>query len=467
MANDYDVIIIGAGGAGLAAAHGAAERGRKVLVLEAGERPGGSLALSGGVFYAAETSVQREAGITDSIERMYRFYMAVNQYRLPAPVIRRLCVEATPVFEWLRELGVRFAPSHLYKAGLDTVARGHRCLGLGAEIAEKLEGALGRHDNVEIVTHTRVTGLLRDAAGAVCGVEAAGEKLTAPAVIVATGGIGANLEMVARYLPRTAQYGDWVWYVGAPTNRGDGVDMALSVGATMTGQDTGSIMLTPGFGRDFEPYIPGWFLFVDHAGRRFADETSDYAVNSNLVRDLPGGECFALFDEAARLASRPAKVGEKDQSGAYPLASWTADRLAAQADAGRVIRAATLDELAARAGLHADRLAVTIAGYNASCAAGHDAQFGKAPDLLKPLTTPPFYAVRLRPTAIGVTGAGLRTDDQARVLDALDRPIPGLFAAGETVGGVHGELYVGSGGMIANAIVYGLIAGRNAAGANG
>ena len=124
---DFDVIIIGGGGAGLAAAHAALAENRRVLLLEAGEAPGGSLALSGGVFYAADTSVQRAAGIRDTPEAMFRFYMAVNHYCLDAAVIRRLCIEATPTFEWLVSLGVNFPGAQLYAAGLDGVRRGHSC----------------------------------------------------------------------------------------------------------------------------------------------------------------------------------------------------------------------------------------------------------------------------------------------------------------------------------------------------
>ena len=460
---DYDVVVIGGGGAGLAAASAAAEAGRRVLVLEAGERCGGSLALSGGVFYAANTSVQRAAGITDTAEAMYRFYMALNHYRLDAPVIRRLSVDATTTFEWLISLGVNFPESQLYAAGLDGVRRGHRARGLGKEIADALEGAVGTHASVDVALRSRVTGLQRAADGSVSGVDVDGQQVSAGAVVIAAGGFGGNPELVSRYLPRTALYGDLVWYIGAPTNRGDGIVMGLALGGTVAGIDTGSIMLTPAFGKDFEPYTPGWFLTVSHEGRRFADEAIDYAISSNLVRQLPGAECFALFDEQARVSSRPATMASKDQGNAYPFASWTAERLAEMADAGKVLRADSLAVLADKAGVHVARLLNTVETYNRDCDAGRDSVFGKPANLLRPLRSPPFYAVRLRPAVIGVTGAGLRTDADARVLDACDVPIRGLYAAGETVGGIHGEVYIGSGGMIASAITYGRIAGEGAA----
>jgi fumarate reductase flavoprotein subunit len=460
---DFDVVVIGGGGAGPAAAYAAAAEGRRVLLLEAGDALGGSLALAGGVFYAANTSVQRAAGITDTPEAMFRFYMAVNHYRLDAAVIRRLCIEAAPTFEWLVSLGVCFPETQLYAAGLDGVRRGHRAFGMGREIADALQGALSEQGKVDVALRSRVTGLERAADGAVIGVQIDGQRVSAGAVIVATGDFGANKEMVSRYLPRTAIYGDWVWYIGAPTNRGDGIAMGLSAGGTVSGIDTGSIILTPFFGSDYEPFTPGWFMFVSHEGRRFADETIDYSIASNLVRALPGGECFALFDEPARLSPRPGNMASKDQQNAYPFTSWTPDRLAAMADSGKVLRADSVAALAEKAGINVERLLHTVAIYNRDCDEGQDTMLGKAKELMKPLRTTPFYAVRLRPAVIGVTGAGLRTDAEARVLDAGDRPIPGLYAAGNTVGGIHGEVYVGSGAMIANAITYGRIAGRNAA----
>ncbi len=460
---DYDVVVVGAGGAGLAAAHAASTRGARVLLLDAAERLGGSTALSGGVFYAAGTSVQLAAGVIDSPDALFRYYMAVNGYRLQPSLIRRFCEEGAPTFEWLVAMGVDFPVHNLYAAGLDGARRGHRAQGLGRAIVDVLEARLDRA-RVDVSCRVRVDRLERDPAGAIAAVHVAGERISCHAVVLATGGFGANTEMLARLFPSAAAYGDWVWYVGCKTCRGDGIALGLSQGAEITGHGTGSAVLTPGFSKsDFEPYIPGWFIFVGHDGRRFTDETIDYSVSSNLVRDLPAGECFALFDEAARQAANPSSNSDKDQGKAYPFANWTTERLGVMADAGRIFRAGTLDALAALVGLEPLRLAQTVARYNHDCAAGRDTLFGKDAALLRPLRSGPFYAVRIRPAIVGSTGAGLRTDADARVLDAWDRPIPGLLAAGETVGGVHGQCYVGGGGSIANAIIFGRIAGLGAA----
>ncbi len=460
---DFDLIVVGSGGAGLAATRTASEMGKRVLLLEAAAQLGGSTALAGGVFYAAGTSVQRAAGISDGPDAMYRYYMAVNGCRLDGSVIRKVCTEGAPTFEWLISLGVRFPLEHLFVAGLDGVRRGHRAAGLGREIVDVLEGSLSGLEGVDISRNSRVDGLVMSKEGAVAGVTIGGEKVTASAVVIATGGFGNNREMLSQYFPSVAIYGDWIWYIGAPTCRGDGLAMGLRAGGTLTGFDTGGAILTAGFSKDFEPYLPGWFVFVSRDGRRFADETIDYSVSSTLVRKLPGGECFAIFDEAARQSARLTTSKTKDQTNAYPHVTWTGDRLAAMADAGKIFRADTLEELADRAGINAPRLNNSIDIYNRDCDAAVDSAYGKQPSLLLPVRSGPFYAVCIRPAISGATGAGLRIDSSARVLDSADRPIKGLYAAGEAVGSTHGECYVGSGGMIANATTLGRIAARHVA----
>ena len=197
---------------------------------------------------------------------------------------------------------------------------------------------------------------------------------------------------------------------------------------------------------------------MNRDGRRFVDETTEYAVLSGVVKDQLNGECFAVLDDETRLHA---------PRGPYPAPSWDAETLARLADQGRVFRADSLEALAEAAGIRAGALATTVAAYNAGCAAGADSAFFKAADLLRPIARPPFWAVRLRPSIVCLTSTGLRIDTDARVLDRDDRPVAGLYAAGETTGGVLGERYIGGGNSIANAIVFGRIAGASAASRGG
>jgi fumarate reductase flavoprotein subunit len=451
---DYDVIVIGAGGAGLAAATTAAAAGARLLLLEAGERCGGSTALSGGVFYAAGTSLQREAGIEgDTPDAMFQYYMTLNQYKLEPALVRRLCDDALACFEWLRSLGVDFQPVDLYVSGVDKIRRGHRAAGGGAAIAEALEGSLA-NATVDTALQTRVESLLIEQ-GCVTGIIVDGEPIRSSAVVIATGGFGANPEMLSRLYPDAAQHGDLHWYIGAPTCRGDGITMAEDAGGLVSTPNRGLLLLTPGFAKDLETYLPGWLMMVNADGRRFVDETIEYSVLSAVLREQPDRTCCGLFDEAARLAAR---------STAYrPAPNWTAERLETFVEQGLLERADTLDELAALLGIPAANLHSNVARYNGNVTAGEDRDFFKPSAMLRPIRTPPFYAARIRAAIICWTGTGLRIDTAARVLDASDRPIPGLYAAGETTGGMFGECYASGGASIANAIVFGRIAGRNAA----
>jgi fumarate reductase flavoprotein subunit len=162
-----------------------------VLIIEAADRAGGSTALSGGVFYAAGTAVQRARGIDgDTPDAMFQYYMTLNQYKLEPALVRRLCDEAPAALEWLTELGVEFPESNLYVAGVDKIARGHRAAGMGLEIATVLEGACNR-SGVDLVTRTRVRELCLEN-GRVVGVRVDGEELRTNAVVIATGGFGNN-----------------------------------------------------------------------------------------------------------------------------------------------------------------------------------------------------------------------------------------------------------------------------------
>jgi len=452
--HDYDVIVIGAGGAGLAAAATAAQSGARVLVIEAADRAGGSTALSGGVFYAAGTAVQRARGIDgDTPDAMFQYYMTLNQYKLEPALVRRLCDDAPPALEWLTELGVDFPAQNLYVAGVDRIARGHRAAGMGLEIATVLEGACNR-STVDVVTRTRVRELCLEN-GRVVGVRIDGEELRTNAVVIATGGFGNNPELLARLYPDAARQGDLAWYIGSPHARGDGILMGQSVGATLYGHNRGLLLVTPGFARELEVYLPGWLVYVNRDGRRFIDETIEYSVLAAVLKEQTGGECLAVFDEDARAAAR--------SSPTRPAPNWTADRLTALVAAGKIHCADTLAALAETTGIRAAALATTLDGYNRYCEAGIDGGYFKAAEMLRPVRRPPFYAVRIRPAIVCWTGAGLRIDTGARVLDHAERPIPGLFAAGETTGGMFGECYAAGGASIANAIVFGRIAGAAAA----
>ena len=489
MANDYDVIVIGGGGAGMCAAIEACDAGARVLLIEAAKQLGGSTALSGGVYYAAGSSVQRAAGIAgDTPGAMFEYYLTLNQHRVDPAVVRVLCDEAAPSLEWLIALGVEFRAQDLYVSGVESVARGHQARGNGAAIAEALERAVrarlagesetgqsspqaqraaGRspaksQGGIELALGNRVESLLfRD--GAVRGVVARGEEASAASVVLASGGFGQSAELLARHYPEATLSGDWAWCISAPTCVGDGLRMSQQVGASIGGENRGLLLTTPGFTKQLEAHVPGWLVYVNADGRRFVDETAAYAVMSGVIRQN-GGRCWAIFDEPARAEAKPSpELADAFASGVIPL-NWVADVLAQEAAKGKIHRADSLEALAKRAGIAPGALASTVARYNADCAAGRDAAFFKDGRLMRPVSTPPFYAAEIRPAIVCLTSCGPRITPDARVLDQNERPIPGLYAAGEVTGNVLGERYVGGGNSIANAVVFGRVAGRGAAG---
>ncbi len=175
-----------------------------------------------------------------------------------------------------------------------------------------------------------------------------------------------------------------------------------------------------------------------------------------------GGVCWAIFDEQTRqeAAPRPDQA-EAVLSGALPL-SWVESVLGRMAAEGRIAKADSLRGLAEAVGIGADGLVAAVARYNASCALGRDREFFKDPTDMKTVTVPPFYAAEVRPAVVMLTSAGLRIDPEGRILDRAGRPMPGLWAAGETCGNVLGSRYVAGGNSITNAIVFGRVAGRSA-----
>jgi flavocytochrome c len=459
---DVDVVVIGSGVAGLAAAITAAEAGASVLVAESEAEVGGSSRLSAGMLMGAGTRFQRAAGIEDSPDLLFHEYMQLNRWDLDAGLVDRLARECGPAVEWLADLGVAFY-EELSFCGDESRPRMHlpRELGAGVvEVCRRRAVELG----VEIALGRPVDRLLADDHG-VHGVAVGDDELTASAVVVAAGGFGANPEKLARWFPLAAASGDWCWYMGSSTARGDALDLGDQVGAAIVGTG-GLCLLTPNFVREYEPYLPGWLLLVDADGRRFCDETSPYGRLANLV-GARGGVAYAVFDEASR-TSAPADgpAAYKQTNPAMPgrrSPNWNDEVLGRMADEGRIVRGGSLDEVAAGLGLPAATLTRTAERYNELVVRGADTEHRKGSRFLRPVATPPFYGVEVRLATVALTTTGLRIDPDAAVLDVAGRPIPGLYAAGECTGGVLGDVYMGSGNSYSNCVVFGRVAGASAA----
>lgn len=462
MERDFDVIVIGGGGAGLAAAIEAATAGASVMLLEAAEKLGGATALSGGVFYAAGTSAQRAMGIEgDTADAMFEYVMALNQWALKADIIRHIADNSAPTLEWLVRLGAKFP--FVVTSGVESVPRGHCCEGAGFELANALINAAGAA-GVQTAMSTRVERLLIED-GTVVGIHASGMDLRAPSVIIATGGIGDNPELRKRLFPAAAQHGTWTWTIheGAPTIKGDGILMAEAIGAGVVGIDNGLPLPTAGFGKFVEAFLPPWTIVVNEGGRRFMPETASFSVSGYLLNEQPGAHAFAVFDEPTLVeASNDGKYLDPFGTG-MTTPTWQEATIREQVANGRIKTADTIGGLAAQCGIDPAALEETVRRYNAGCAAGGDPQFLKKSPKYFPVGKAPFYAVEVRAAIVGGTGSGLDIDIETQVLDGHGRAVPGLFAAGETLGVVQGKRDAGGGMYIGSAVIFGRQAGRSAA----
>ncbi|GAA3568935.1 hypothetical protein GCM10022222_61310 [Amycolatopsis ultiminotia] len=464
-----DVVVIGGGGAGLAAAVSAAEHGASVLLFEAEQELGGSTQLSAGMLTAAGTSVQAALGVEDTPQRFFQHYLDLNHWQLKPGLVRAFCTQAGAAVEWLIGLGAEIPAklSHdahtpgLTRAGVEDVWRGHVPKDQGYGLVQVL-GRAARRAGVETVLNTRVERLLVEP-GRVAGVVADGIEVRAGAVVVTSGGFARDPALRSRYYPDADAAGEDLFVVAAPGSRGDHFAFGAQVHASITGDGRGLLLPTAYFQRLHHwqsGFPPRSRVLVNAHGRRFMDEDASYAVSSGII-SAQDGPVWMVFDDLARRCLPPG------------YAHWDAEHVRSEADAGRTLRADSLDELAGKMAVPASALQATVDRWNTQLPAGRgDPEFLRhetlaAKGVTEPpdeIATAPFYAARTLPAELVCTHAGLEIDAGAAVLDALGDRVPGLFAAGEAGAGVLGLRYVGGGNAVANAVTMGRIAGRAAAG---
>src|SRR3984957_16633755 len=423
---DYDVVVVGAGAAGLCAAATAAEAGASVLVAEASDAAGGASHFSAGLIMAAGTRFQRERGIEDSPEALLHEYLAFNRWSVEPGVARRLPEEARPTVEWLVDHGAGI--STIFLSGDDRVPRGHVIAGGGAAIVACLLGAAQADPRVDLAFGRRVDRLLTGSGGSVTGVAVGEDQVTAGAGGLAAGGVGANKEHWGRHLPRAGE-GGWTFYIGPPASRGDAFALVGTVGAQIVGHDRGLLNARPNFSQSMDSYYPGWLIFVDRQGQGFVNEMTAYSVVESTIR-ATGGRVWALFDDAAKRAAVPrstAAAKKYDMPTGTNWEDWVEPVIDEMTGKGRVLTAPTITALAASMGVEPAVLAGTVARYNDDVAAGHDTMFEKPARVMRAIAEPPFYATELRLCNLALTGAGPRVNRDGQVLDRRAIPIPGLL----------------------------------------
>lgn len=445
--NEYDVVVIGGGAAGLAAAVSAAEEGASVLLLEKQADVGGNTRISGGFFAAVDPERQSRQGIEDSVEKFYGQMMESGGPRTNPDLARILVNEAGDALRWLEGYGMRFQDEVIEIYG----AHWPRChiplMPAGEGYIYTLSSAASRL-GVAVKVRARAERLERTADGAVRvrvaepgGVRTYGARR---GVVIASGGFGANRKMIARFAPNLADLTN----DNTPGSTGEMLLEAERLGAALVNMD--SVQCLPGCppGRTLRIVLHSdvsRFILVNSEGRRFIREDERRDVLRDAVLALPERYAYSIVDDEGFrsyniLMRRNAVIGVETGD------AWRAD---------------TPEELARAMGLPPETLRKAIDDYNEGVRRKRDA-FGKSSaELLHEIRKPPFWACFAGMT-IHYTMGGLATDAKAQVLSDSGEPLPGLFAAGEATGGVHGINRMGANG-INDAVVFGRIAGRNAA----
>ena len=451
----FDAVVVGGGLAGLAAGATLAEAGRSVALLEKYDVPGGSSQMSGGWFAFSGTEEQVRAGIDDDDELFVEDMRRSGEGRADDLLLRAYIERQGEAHRYLRSLGLTASTVKISSG--QSRARSHQFA--IHPLLEVLLDTIAATPSCRILTGRRAERLLTDEAGAVCGVRVAPMAAAGPdgpptvdltargGVVLATGGFSRSPELLEIFAPEQLAA---IPYGGRGCT-GDGLTMAWRLGAGFRdmGYVSGTYGSHPDTGEEEHELLTAFYMgaiIVNEQGHRFVDESDSYKKLGTACLTQPNGLGFQVFDAVVRSRSMPG----------VPLSDI--DHLERK---GRLVQASTVADLARKAGVDPDGLVGSVERYNAGIAAGQD-EFGRTGlcngvGELVPVAEPPFYAYPAK-TLMTSTYCGLTVTADAEVLAVDGTVIPGLYAAGEVVGGFHGTAYV-TGTALAKALIFGRAAG--------
>lgn len=448
----YDVVVIGAGGAGFSAAIEAKQAGASVVLLEKMPTVGGNTLISGGEMNAPDNWVQRALGIDDDTADLFFEDTLKGGDHLGSPeMVRILADNALASAEWLRdEIKVEFLPDNLFQFGGHSRKRALIPVGhTGAELITKLK-AKTDVDKITIKTNMKAESLLTNDQGKVTGVTAtsgSGDKITFHAnkgVVLATGGFGSNVEMRKKYNP---ELDEKYMSTDTPGSTGDGIVMAEAIGAKLTNMqniqtypicnpETGVISLVA------DSRFDGAIL-INQEGKRFVEELERRDVISKAILAQTGGYTYQFWNQEIADISKTHEV-HKDEY----------DQLIKQ---GLLYKADTVEDAANFFKIDVAELKATMKKVNEYAKTGNDLDFHHRAGL-KSLENGPYYIQKAVPSVHHTMG-GLVIDEKTHVLNDKGAIIPGLYAAGEVTGVIHGSNRLG-GNAIADIFTFGRIAGQ-------
>jgi fumarate reductase flavoprotein subunit len=488
---DADVVIVGAGGAGMVAAVTAADAGKKVVILESQPAVGGNSVKATGGMNAAKTEFQDKntfdeaagvektlkaaenyadnaaiAALAAKVKEQWDAYQAkpegyfdsVELFALDTMIggkglnnpelVNTLVGNSEAAIAWLSTIGIDL--NNVAAFGGASVKRIHRpvnaegkVVSVGAYTVPLLEEAVKARENITLMLNTTAVKILKDESGKACGVVAAGKSgnavvVNAKAVVLTTGGFGANLEMVVEYKPELAGF----MTTNAAGIQGQGIKMASELGAATV--DMEQIQIHPTVQADTASLITEGLrgdgaILVNAEGKRFIDEVGTRDVVSAAEIAQPGSFSWLIVDQKMVDASSV---------------------IQGYINRGLMLSGETYEDLAKALEIPAEAFAETMKTWNGYVAEKNDPEFGRT-SFASPLDTAPFYAVKVT-AGIHHTMGGLCIDSNTQVLNTEGAVIPGLFAAGEVTGGVHGANRLG-GNAVADFVVFGRIAGEQAA----
>jgi len=456
----FDVIVVGSGFAGLSAAIEARNAGCSVLVIEKMRVPGGNSALSGGLIAVAKSPLQEAAKISDSPARLANDMLKAGKGLNHPSLIQTVSEESRETFLWVRDyLGVAFKDTLIHGGGHSVPRICSPVSVSGATIVQALLVKC-RELNIPVRMQCALKNLIRDDSGRVVGVTIASDYIfpqqdsgtirriwAQKAVVLASGGFCQDVEFRTVQDPQLDRSLETTNQPGATA---EAMVSALKIGATPV--HLSWIQMGPWTSRDEKGWgvsamfsllvgFPHGIMFDATTGKRFVNELTDRLSRSQEMAAAGRDPMLIVGEEAARL---------------YPNLPQCLKRKV-------VKRYETIEAVALDQSIDVAALAVTLREYNESVDHGIDREFGK------PLgqdnryrITPPYYVVRLRPK-IHYCNGGLQINARAQVVDVEHhQPIPGLYAAGEVTGGIHGACRIG-GMAICECLVFGRIAGANAA----